>query len=111
MWNVKKTKQKQKTKLVEKEIWLVVSRDSRAGGEWGKGIGGGGPKGSSDGKESICNAQNLVESLGWKDTLEKGRTTNKSRSLAWRIPWTEEPAGYGPWGAKSQTWVSDFHFH
>ena len=27
-----------------------------------------------------------------------------SSILAWRIPWTEEPAGYSPWGCKSQTW-------
>ena len=23
-----------------------------------------------------------------------------SSILAWRIPWTEEPAGYSPWGQK-----------
>ena len=23
-----------------------------------------------------------------------------SGTLAWRIPWTEEPAGYSPWGGK-----------
>ena len=23
-----------------------------------------------------------------------------SRNLAWRIPWTEEPGGYSPWGHK-----------
>ena len=23
-----------------------------------------------------------------------------SSVLAWRIPWTEEPVGYGPWGCK-----------
>ena len=28
-----------------------------------------------------------VQSLGWKDTLEKGKTTHSS-ILAWRIPWT-----------------------
>ena len=32
-----------------------------------------------------------VQSLGWEDPLEKGRTTH-SRILAWRIPWTEEPS-------------------
>ena len=31
-----------------------------------------------------------VQSLGWEDSLEKGRATHSS-SLAWRIPWTEEP--------------------
>ena len=31
-----------------------------------------------------------VQSLGWKDPLEK-KTATHSRILAWRIPWTEEP--------------------
>ena len=33
-----------------------------------------------------------VLSLGWEDPLEKGMATHSS-SLAWRIPWTEEPGG------------------
>jgi len=33
-----------------------------------------------------------VQSLGWKDPLEKGMATQSS-TLAWRIPWTEEPRG------------------
>ena len=41
-----------------------------------------------------------VQSLGWKDPLEKGMATHSS-ILAWRIPWTEEPGGlYSPWGRK-----------
>ena len=32
----------------------------------------------------------LVQSLGWKDTLEKGMAAH-SGILAWRIQWTEEP--------------------
>ena len=31
-----------------------------------------------------------VRSLGWEDPLEKGMATHSS-TLAWRIPWTEEP--------------------
>ena len=31
-----------------------------------------------------------VQSLGWKDPLEKGMATHSS-ILAWRIPWTEKP--------------------
>ena len=31
-----------------------------------------------------------VQSLGQEDPLEKGMATNSS-TLAWRIPWTEEP--------------------
>ena len=31
-----------------------------------------------------------VQSLGWKDPLEKEMATHSS-ILAWKIPWTEEP--------------------
>ena len=31
-----------------------------------------------------------VQSLGWEDSLEKEMATHSS-TLAWRIPWTEEP--------------------
>ena len=40
-----------------------------------------------------------MQTLGWEDSLEKGMATH-SRILACRIPWTEEPAGYSPWGHK-----------
>ena len=42
-----------------------------------------------------------VRSLGpgWEDPLEKAMATHSS-ILAWRIPWTEEPGGYRPWGHK-----------
>ena len=33
-----------------------------------------------------------VQSLGWEDPLEEGMATHSS-ILAWRILWTEEPAG------------------
>ena len=38
-----------------------------------------------------------VQSLGWKDPLEKGMATH-STILAWRIPWTEEPDGFQSMG-------------
>ena len=31
-----------------------------------------------------------VRSLGWEDALEEKMAT-RSRILAWKIPWTEEP--------------------
>ena len=31
-----------------------------------------------------------VQSLGWEGPLEKGMATHSS-TLAWRIPWAEEP--------------------
>ena len=40
-----------------------------------------------------------VQSLGWKDPLEKGIATYSS-ILAWRIPWTEEPGGLQSMGCK-----------
>ena len=33
-----------------------------------------------------------VQSLGWEDPLEEEMTTHSS-TLAWEIPWTEEPGG------------------
>ena len=40
-----------------------------------------------------------VRSLGPKDPLEEEMVTH-SNILAWRIPWTEEPASYGPQGCR-----------
>ena len=37
------------------------------------------------------------QSLVWEDPLEKEMATHSS-VLAWKIPWTEELAGYSPWG-------------
>ena len=55
--------------------------------------------GGSDGKESACNAEDWVWSLGWEDLLEKGMATHSS-ILAWRILWTEEPGAYNPFTFK-----------
>ena len=45
--------------------------------------------------------------LGQEDPLEKEMAIH-SGTLAWKIPWTEEPGSHCPWGAKSQTQLSDF---
>ena len=45
-----------------------------------------------------------VQSLSWNNPLEKGKATHSS-ILAWRIPWTVHRV------AKSQIWLSKFHFH
>ena len=55
--------------------------------------------GGSDGKESACNAGDLVQSPGWKDPLEKEMATHSS-ILAWRIPWTEETGGLQSMGLR-----------
>ena len=46
--------------------------------------------GTSDGKESACNARDLGSIPGLGRPLQKGVATHSS-ILAWRIPGTEEP--------------------
>ena len=67
------------------------------------------PRGS-DIKESACNAETGVPSLGWADPLEKEMATH-SWILAWRIPRTEKPGGLRSMGSQSQTQRSNIHFH
>ena len=55
--------------------------------------------GGSDGKESTCNAEDMVQSLDWEDSLEEDMATHSS-ILAWRIP-----MDYGV--TKTWTWLSD----
>ena len=40
-----------------------------------------------------------VQSLGWEDPLEKEMAIHSS-TIAWKIPRTEEPCSYSPWGRK-----------
>ena len=54
--------------------------------------------GGPDNKESACNAEDLafrpwVRKIPWRIWLH-------SSTLAWRIPWTEEPGGLCPWGRR-----------
>ena len=53
-----------------------------------------------------------VRSLGQEDPLEKEMAIHSS-TIAWKIPWTEEP-GYSPWGHKesdmTEQLLSDFTF-
>ena len=51
-----------------------------------------------------------VQFLGLEYPLEKEMATHSS-ILAWKIPWTEEPGGYSPWGHKSWTQLSITNFH
>ena len=62
---------------------------------------------SSIGKESACNEGDL----GWEDPLEKEMATHSS-TLAWRIPWTEEPGRLQSMGLQKagHDCASNFHF-
>ena len=78
--------------------------------------------GGSDGKESACNVGHLDLIPGLGRSTGKGMATYSS-ILAWRIPWTEKPAGLQSKGlervrqatvhevTKSQTQLSDFYFY
>ena len=48
----------------------------------------------SAGKESTCNAETCVQSLGWEDPLEKDKATHSS------ILTREFHGLYRPWGLK-----------
>ena len=48
-----------------------------------------------------------VQSLGWEGPLENKMEAHSS-TLAWEIPWTEEPGGHQSMGSqKSWTQLSD----
>ena len=51
-----------------------------------------------------------VGSLSREDTLEEEMTTHSS-FLAWRIPGTEEPMGYSPWGHKKEDMTERLIMH
>ena len=59
--------------------------------------------GGASGKRTRRPVQEALEtwvrSLGQEDPLEKRMATHSS-ILAWRIPWTEEPAGLQSWGSQ-----------
>ena len=48
-----------------------------------------------------------VRSLGLEDILKKEMATHSS-TLAWKIPWTEEPGRLQSMGSQSWTQLSDF---
>ena len=50
-----------------------------------------------------------VRSLGGEDPLEKEMAIHSS-TLAWKIPWTEEPGRLQSMGSQSRTRLGDFTF-
>ena len=51
-----------------------------------------------------------VQSMGWEDPLEKEMATHSS-TLAWRIPWTEEPGRLQSVGSKKSDTTEWLHIH
>ena len=65
----------------------------------------GGPRsfpGGSVVKNPPAVQETQVPSSGWEDPLEEDMATH-ARVLAWRIPWSEEPAGIQSIGCQSWT--------
>ena len=60
-------------------------------------------------KNPRVRQETWVQSLGWEDPL-KGMDTHSS-ILAWRIPWTEDLAGYSPWSCKELDMTEHAHVH
>ena len=60
-------------------------------------------------KRLLTMQETRVWSLGREDPLEKEMATHSS-TLAWKIPWTEEPGRLQSIGLQSRTWLSDFTF-
>ena len=67
--------------------------------------------GGSDGKVSVYNMGDLssIPGLG-RYPLEKAMATHSS-TIAWKIPWTEEPDGLHSMGSQSRTQLSNSTFH
>ena len=42
--------------------------------------------------------------------MEKAMATHSS-TLAWKIPWVEEPGSYSPWGCEESDTTERLHFH
>ena len=51
-----------------------------------------------------------VRSLGQEDTLEKEMAPHSS-TLAWKIPWTEDPGRLWSMGHKELDMTEPLHFH
>ena len=60
--------------------------------------------GGSDGKEYVCSAGDLGLIPGSGRSLGEGNG-NHSSTLAWTIPWTEEPGGPQSMGSQRVTHV------
>ena len=51
-------------------------------------------------KDLPAMQETQVRSLDWEDPLEKEKATHSS-TLAWKIPWTEEPGKLESMGSQS----------
>ena len=65
--------------------------------------------GGSDGKSMFAMRETQVLSLGGEDTLQKEMTAHSS-TLAWKIPWMEEPRRLQSMGSQRVRHTEQLHF-
>ena len=65
------------------------------------------PEGSAYFPRMCTSAMPLNWTLPWMHFFP---ASFHSSSLAWRIPWREEPLGYSPWGRKESDTTERLHF-
>ena len=56
--------------------------------------------GLQEAQAGIKIAGRNVNNLRYTDDTTLMEMATHSSILAWKIPWTEEPVGYSPWGCK-----------
>ena len=61
-------------------------------------------------KHLAATWETRVLSLGWEDLLEKEMATHSS-TLAWKIPWMEEPGRLQSMGFQESDMTVQLHFH
>ena len=61
-------------------------------------------------KRLLAMQETRVQPMGWEDPLEKEMAPHSS-TLAWKIPWTEEPGSYSPWGRKESDTTERLHLN
>ena len=83
--------------------WQRVGHDWATELNWSRFLGF---LGGSVVKNLPVNARHLGSILGQEDLLEKKMATHSS-TLAWEIPWTEEPGGLQSMSCKSQIWLTN----
>ena len=66
--------------------------------------------GGSDGKESACDAETRVRSLGQEDLLEKGNGNPLQYSRLEKSHEQRNLLGCNPWGRKESDMTERFHF-
>ena len=66
---------------------------------------------SAGGQESQSLFMGQQQPFSRLPRLEKAMAPHSSSTLAWKIPWKEEPEGCSPWGREESDTTEQLHFH